>query len=239
MFSSGSRRLVSRLVLTRPTLSPPSTTIKSKYQFGGGETGVVRLDMCTRCARYAQERGTHQWRGGGGETRNSKGMEDSEEILEYKPHALMPPPAPRPRQPTALPAVSSRPHSTATEVLPPLSVVPTLASRSADAASKKEALTAWRTRGLIVDAGNNPHKLLGLLEKGSMDANNMVILVTRLAQACEGKEEVKTAVQADARFAQLVARVVGGVEGAVEEKLSELQVSSLREGLRVFGIEGV
>jgi len=105
--------------------------------------------------------------------------------------------------------------------------------------SKQEALTAWRTRGLIVDAGNNPHKLLGLLEKGTMDANNMVILVTRLAQACEGKEEVKAAVQGDARFAQLVARVVGGVEGAVGEELSELQMSSLREGFRVLGVEGM
>ncbi|GAB5036976.1 Hypothetical protein NocV09_05600080 [Nannochloropsis oceanica] len=167
MFSTGSRRLISRLVLTGPTPAPPSTTVK------------------------------------------------------------------------ALSVVSSRLHSTAAEVPHPLSVIPTLASRSADAASKQEALTAWRTRGLIVDAGNNPHKLLGLLEKGPLDANNMVILVTRLAQACEGKEEVKAAVQADARFAQLVARVVGGVEGALEEKLSELQVLSLREGLRVLGVGGV
>jgi len=142
--------------------------------------------------------------------------------------------------PTAIPTLSVRLHSTTAEVPPPTpSVVPTLASRPADAASKQEALTAWRTRGLIVDAGNNPHKLLGLLEKGTMDANNMVILVTRLAQACEGKEEVKAAVQGDARFAQLVARVVGGVEGAVGEELSELQMSSLREGFRVLGVEGM
>lgn len=72
-----------------------------------------------------------------------------------------------------------------------------------------------------------------------MDANNIVILVSRLAQACEGKEEVKAAVQADPRFAQLVARVVGGVEGAVGGELSELQMASLREGFRVLGVEGV
>jgi hypothetical protein len=148
-------------------------------------------------------------------------------------------PSPFPFPPTAIPAVSFRLLSTTAEVPPPPSVVPTLASRTADAASKQEALTAWRTRGLIVDAGNNPDKLLGLLEKGTMDPNNMVILVTRLAQACEGKEEVKAAVQADARFALLVARVVGGVEGAVGEELSELQMTSLREGFRVLGVEGV
>lgn len=38
MFSTGSRRLISRLVLTGPTPAPPSTTVKGKYQFD--EAGV-------------------------------------------------------------------------------------------------------------------------------------------------------------------------------------------------------
>jgi len=77
-----------------------------------------------------------------------------------------------------------------------------------------------------------------LLEMEGMDAYNVVILVSRLAQACEGKMEATTAVQSDPRFAQLVEQVLGGKGGRVVKDMSELQMDSVRASLRLLGVEG-
>ncbi|EWM30049.1 hypothetical protein Naga_100225g9 [Nannochloropsis gaditana] len=136
------------------------------------------------------------------------------------------------------PSSRRRPLSTTAEAPPPPFPVASSLRLHDATTTKEDALVAWRTRRVIAEVRHDPQKLLMLLEMEGMDAYNVVILVSRLAQACEGKMEATTAVQSDPRFAQLVEQVLGGKGGRVVKDMSELQMDSVRASLRLLGVEG-